>query len=69
MQWKKLVAIVALIQCNSDLFQNKYVAIWCDNKPVVDMLIKWRTTLHKPDLQHLIQRVARLCIDDDIKPW
>ena len=68
-QWKELVAIVVLIECNASRFRNKYVCIWSDNRPVIDMLIKWRATLRRPDLQHLIRKIAKICIDYNIRPW
>ena len=67
--WKEMVAICVLIEDNIDLFKNKCVNIWCDNNPVVWMLIKWRAPLDRPDLQHILRRIARLCIFNNIVPW
>jgi len=68
-QWKEMVAICVLIECNIDLFKGKCINIWCDNEPVVWMLIKWRAPLDRKDLQHILRRIAKLCIFNDIVPW
>lgn len=68
-QWKEMVAICVLIECNLELFKGKCINIFCDNQAVVWMLIKWRAPLHRTDLQHVLRRIARLCIFNDIIPW
>ena len=67
--WMELVAICVLIECNLDRFKGKCIHIWCDNNPVVWMLIKWRAPLDRKDLQHVLRRIARLCILHNIVPW
>ena len=67
--WKEMVAICVLIESNIDLFKGKCINIWCDNEPVVWMLIKWRAPLDRKDLQHILRRIAKLCIFNDIVPW
>ena len=68
-QWKELVAICVLFEINVDLFRGKCVHVLCDNISVIYMLIKWRADLHRKDLQHLLRRIARLCIFNDILPY
>ena len=67
--WKEMVAICVLIETNLDLFKGKCIQIWSDNEPVVWMLIKWRAPLERKDLQHILRRIARLCIFNNIIPW
>ena len=67
--WKEMVAIAVLFECNAYLFKNKRICIWADNKPVIDMLIKWRAKIARPDLQHLLRRIAHICIQYNITPW
>ena len=68
-QWQELVAICVLFETNLELFRGKCVHILCDNESVVWMLIKWRADLNRPDLQHLLRRIARFCIFNDILPY
>ena len=68
-QWKELVAIAVLIECNVNLFRGKCVNIWSDNEPIIWMLIKWHAPLHRKDLQHILRRIAKLCIFNNIIPW
>lgn len=67
--WMEMVAICVLIETNLNLFRGKCVHIWCDNNPVVWMLIKWRAPLERKDLQHILRRIAELCIFNNIIPW
>ena len=67
--WKEMVEICVLIETNLDLFRGKCVHIWCDNEPVVWMLIKWRAPLDRQDLQHILRRIAEHCIFNNIVPW
>ena len=68
-QWKEMVAIVVALTLNIKSFRNKVIHIWCDNKPVVDMLIAFRATLSRTDLQGLIHRIARLLIQNNVHLW
>lgn len=68
-QWKEMIAIFVLIDLMKEEWRNKTVRIWCDNEPVVWMLIKWRSPLHRTDLQAIIREIARICIFNDINPW
>ena len=68
-QWQELVAICVLFETNLELFRGKCIHILCDNESVVWMLIKWRADLNRSDLQHLLRRIARFCIFNDILPY
>jgi len=67
--WEEMVAIAVLIEENIDLLKNKKLHLWSDNEPAVWMLIKWKATLHRPDLHKLIRKIAKLCIFNNITPW
>lgn len=64
-----MVAIAILLYTFKDIFANKCVNIWCDNEPVVYMLIKWHAPLHRKDLQHILRFIAKICIFNNITPW
>ena len=68
-QWKEMVAIAILLNTFKDKFANKCVNIWCDNEPVVWMLIRWHAPLHRKDLQHVLRFIAKICIFNNITPW
>ena len=68
-QWRELAAIAVLLMCYKNVFSGKCVNIWCDNEPVVWMLIKWRANLQRTDLQNLLRLVAEICIENNIVPW
>ena len=67
--WMEMVAICVLMEINVDLFRGRCVHIWCDNEPVIWMLIKWRAPLDRRDLQQILRRIAELCIFNNIVPW
>ena len=68
-QWRELAAVAVLLMCYKHEFAGKCVNIWCDNEPVVWILIKWRASLHRTDLQQLLRLIANICIEFDIIPW
>ena len=68
-QWKEMVAIFVVLDVFKSEFRNKFINIWSDNEPVVWMLIKWRSSLDRPDLQIVIREIARICIFNNINPW
>ena len=68
-QWQEMVAIAILLYTFKEIFANKCVNIWCDNEPVVYMLIKWHAPLHRTDLQHILRFIAKICIFNNITPW
>ena len=68
-QWRELAAVTVLFMCYKHKFAGKCVNIWCDNKPVVWMLIKWRANLHRKDLQQLLRQIAEICMTYNIIPW
>ena len=68
-QWKEMAAVLVAIRLNIDLLRNKSVVLWCDNMPVVSMLISCRAKVQRPDLQSLIGRIAKLCIANNVHLW
>ena len=68
-QWRELTAIAVLFMCFKNKFAGKCINVWCDNDPVVWMLIKWRANLQRTDLQKLLRKIAGICIEFDIVPW
>ena len=44
-QGKELAATAVLLMCYKNKLSSKCVNFWCDNEPVVWMLIKWRANL------------------------
>lgn len=67
--WKELVAVFVLLSLMKRKWTRKYVLMWCDNKPVVHMLITYKAKVTRPDLQWLIIRIAEICMEQDINPW
>ena len=67
--WKEMAAILVLFILYKDQFRGKIVCVWSDNKPDIDMLIRWHAPLHRPDLQILIRKIAEICIHNRIRPW
>ena len=68
-EWKELAAIVVLFMCYKHEFAGKCVHVLADNEPVIWMLIKWRATLKRQDLQKLLRQIAHICMKYDIVPW
>ena len=67
--WKEMVAIFCMIRAQLQDLSGHHITFWCDNKPAVWMLIKGRAAFHRPDLQHLVREIHRLCIFGRITPW
>jgi len=67
--WEELSALAVMIKLNIKLFRNKRINLWCDNKPITDMLIAWRAPLHRTDIHNVIREIARICIFNNITVW
>lgn len=67
--WKEMVAIYVALKLNLNKIKNSNITLWCDNQPVVYMLIGCRAKIGRPDLFWLITNIASMCLDNDIWPW
>ncbi|NRA00410.1 MAG: hypothetical protein HRU01_28315 [Myxococcales bacterium] len=67
--WMEMAAIYVLLKCNVEQLRGRHVGFYCDNEPVVWMLIKGRSSLKRPDLQLLIREISRICHWNGIEPW
>ena len=68
-EWKELAALIVAVQLLQDTAQNKKLRIWCDNLPVVYMVINFRAPLKRPDLQTLLRFLATTLIEKQITLW
>ena len=68
-QWKEMIAVYIAMILNIETIRNSNITLWCDNQPVVYMLIKCRAKIGRPDLFWIIAKIAALCLDNDIWPW
>ena len=68
-QWQEMAAILVFLRLFATQLSGKHLHLWCDNEPVVWMLIKYRAKYSRPDLQWLIREVASCLIEHAIIPW
>lgn len=68
-EWKELAAIVVMFMTFKHKLKNTHIIVWTDNDPVKWMLIKWRASLARRDLQGMIRFLAGICIEYNINPW
>ena len=67
--WKEMIAIYVMLQLIKEEMRGKYITVWCDNKPVVGMLIGYKAKITRPDLMWIICQIADTCLEYDINPW
>ena len=67
--WKEMVAVLVMLKLVQERFRNKFITIWCDNKPVVGMLIGYKAKVTRPDLLWIITKIADICMECNISPW
>ena len=68
-QWREMAALFVLLDVMKEEWKDKSVRLWCDNEPVVWMLLKWRASLWRPKLQAIIREIAKICIFKRINIW
>ena len=68
-QWRELSAVFLLIKLNVRRLAHKAITAWCDNSPSVWMITKCRAPLKRPDLQEILNQLAKLLIQNEIHLW